>query len=131
MIATLSSDSVILVSFLFSLILSISPLSMEQLSFHQLSAPKSEFYEPPSPFDMILSTTYELSSDFIALVQKNSFSGKDSENSYHQLCKFEQVSSCLKISSMTHETLNWKLFPFSLLEDAFCVDVPDCLMKSM
>jgi hypothetical protein len=91
---------------------------MEQLSFHQLSAPKSEFYEPPSPFDMILSTTYELSSDFIALVQKNSFSGRDCEYPYHHLCDFEQVCSCLKLSGMTHEALKWKLFPFSLMEEA-------------
>ena len=91
---------------------------MEQLSLHQLSAPKSEFYEPPSPSDPIRTSSYELSSAFIALVEENSFSGNDSENPYHHLREFDQVCSCLKISGMTHETLNWKLFPFSLLEDA-------------
>ena len=30
------------------------------------------------------------------------------------MCEFQQVRSCLKISGMTHETLKWKLFPFSL-----------------
>ena len=75
MIATLSSDSVVLVSFYFSLILPQPTLSMEQLSLQQLSSPKSEFYEPASPADPILSTSYELSSGFIALVQEIPFQG--------------------------------------------------------
>ena len=29
-----------------------------------------------------------------------------------------QQCSCLKILGVTHETLKWKLFPFSLLEEA-------------
>ena len=90
---------------------------MEQLSLHQLSAPKSEFYEPPSPSDLILSTSYELSSGFIALVQENSFSWKDFENPYHHLHEFEQVCSCLKITGMTHEIIKWKLFSLSLSDD--------------
>ena len=118
-VATLSSDSVILVSsFSFPLILSQPPLFMEQLSLLQLSPPKSDFYEPTSSADPILSTSYELSSGYIALVQKHSFSGKDCENPYHHLREFEQVCSCLRISGMTHETLKWKLFPFSLWEEA-------------
>ena len=91
---------------------------MEQLSLQQLSSPKSEFYESASPADPILSTSYELSSGFRALVQENSFSGKDCENPYHHLREFEQVCSCLKIFGMTHETLKGKLFPFSLSEEA-------------
>jgi hypothetical protein len=75
---------------------------MEQLSIHQLSAPKSEFYEPPASADPILSTCFELSSGFIAKVQENSFSGMDCENHYHHLREFEQVCSCLKISGMMH-----------------------------
>jgi hypothetical protein len=50
-------------------------------------------------------------------VQEHSFSGWDNENPYH-LCEFEQVCSCLKISGMAHETLKWKLFPFSLIDPA-------------
>ena len=95
--------------FSFSFLLSQTPLSMEQLSLQQLSSPKSEFYEPASPADPILFTRYELSSGFIALVQKNSFSGRDCENPYHHLRDFEQVCSCMKILGMTHETLKWKL----------------------
>jgi hypothetical protein len=91
---------------------------MDKLSLHQLSAPKSEFYEPPAPANPILSTSYELSSGYIDLVQEHSFSGRDCENPYHHLHEFQQVCSCLKILGMTHETLKWKLFPFSLSEEA-------------
>ena len=79
-----------------------------------LSSPGSEFYEPAASADPILSTSYELSSGYIAFVQKNSFLGRDCENPYHHLREFEQVCSCKKILGMTHETLKWKLFPFSL-----------------
>ena len=105
-VATLSSDSVVLISsFSFSMILSQLPLPMEQLSLLHLSSPKSEFYEPAASADLILSTSYELSSGYIALVHGNSFSGRDCENPYHHLREFEQVCSCLKIPGMTHETL--------------------------
>ena len=90
---------------------------MEQLSLLQLSSPKSEFYEPAASADLILSTSYELSSGYIALVHGNSFSGRDCENPYHHLREFEQVCSCMKILGMTHETLKWKLFPFSLSKE--------------
>ena len=118
-VATLSTDTVILVLFFsFSLILPQPPLPMEQLSLLQLSSPKSEFYEPAPSADPILSTSYELDSGYIAFVQGNFFSGRDCENPYHHLREFEQVCSCKKISGMTHETLKWKLFPFSLSEEA-------------
>ena len=91
---------------------------MEQLSLQQLSLPKSEFYELASHADPILSTSYELSSSFIALVHENSFLGRDCENPYHHLREFEQVCSCLKISGMAHETLKCKLFPISLSKEA-------------
>ena len=73
--ATLSTDTVILVSsfFSFSLILPQPPLPMEQLSLLQLSSPKSEFYELAPSADPILSTSYELDSGYIAFVQENSF----------------------------------------------------------
>ena len=91
---------------------------MEQLSLLQLSSSKSEFYEPTSSADPILSTSYELSSGYTALVQEHSFSRRDCENPCHHLCEFEQVCSCLKFLGMTHETLKWKFFPFSLSKEA-------------
>jgi hypothetical protein len=102
---------------------------MEQPSIQQLSAPKGKFCEPSPSSDPILSSSYELSSGYIAMVQEHSFFGWDDENPYHHLFEFEQVCSCLKISGMTHETLNWKLFPFSLIESAkqWCA----CVVRSM
>jgi hypothetical protein len=48
------------------------------------------------------------------MVQDKAFSGLDYENPYHHLQEFEQLYACLTISSMSQETLHWKLFPFSL-----------------
>ena len=64
----------------------------------------------------ILASRYELSPELIALVQKSSFSGLDRENTYHHLQEFEQVCSCHAITGMSHDTLKWKLFPFSIVE---------------
>ena len=58
------------------------------------------------------------STQAIAFVQENSFSGRDCENPYHHLREFEQVCSCNKISGLTQETLKWKLFSFSLSGEA-------------
>jgi hypothetical protein len=55
---------------------------------------------------------------FIAMVWEQTFSGLDYENPYHHLWGFEQLCACLTILGMSHETLWWKLFPFSLNERA-------------
>ena len=52
------------------------------------------------------------------MVQESSFSGFDSENPYHHMHEFELVCSCYAIVGMSHDTLRWKLFPFSLVEEA-------------
>jgi hypothetical protein len=52
------------------------------------------------------------------MVREQTFSGLDDENPYHHLREFEQLYACLTISGMSHETLRWKLFPFSLDERA-------------
>jgi hypothetical protein len=91
---------------------------MEQPSIQSLSAPKGEFYEPPPSKHPILTSGYELCLDLIAIVQESSFSGLDSENPYHHLLEFEQMCSWYAITGMSHDTLWWKLFPFSLIEEA-------------
>ena len=68
--ATLSSDSVVLVSFSFSFLLPPPPLPMKQLSFPQLSTLMGEFPEP-SPSS---TSSYELDPGFIAMVRKSPFS---------------------------------------------------------
>jgi hypothetical protein len=64
---------------------------MEQPSIQQLSAPKGEFCEPTPSSYPILSSSYELSPGYIAIVHDHSFSGWDDENPYHHLREFEQV----------------------------------------
>ena len=91
---------------------------MEQPSILSFSAPKGELLEPPQLEHPILASSYELRPDLIAMVQKLSFSGLDSENPYHHLREFEQVCSYRAITGMSHDTLKWKLFPFSLFEKA-------------
>ena len=91
---------------------------MEQPSILSFSGPKGELLEPPQSEHPILASSNELRPDLIAMVQKLSFSGLDSENPYHHLREFEQVCSCHVIAGMSHDTLKWKLFPFSLVERA-------------
>ena len=52
------------------------------------------------------------------MVQEFSFSGLDGENPYHHLQEFEQMCSCYAFAGLTHDTFRWKLFPFSLTEEA-------------
>ena len=105
-------------SFLFLLICIFTPSIMEQPSILSFSAPKGELIEPPKFEHPIQTSSYELSPELIALVQKSSFFRLDSKNSYHHLREFEQVCSCRAIAGMSHDTHKWKLFPFSLVEKA-------------
>jgi len=61
---------------------------------------------------------FQIHPTFIAMVWEQTFSGKEDENPYIHLHEIEQLCSCLNISGMNHETLKWKLFPFSLSETA-------------
>ena len=91
---------------------------MEPLSIFQLFAPRGEFYEPPPSSEPILTPGYEIRPEFISMVRGESFSSLDRENPYHHMREFEQLCSCLLIQGMTQETVNWKLFLFSLQKRA-------------
>jgi hypothetical protein len=52
------------------------------------------------------------------MVQDKPFSSEVDENPYSHLCEFEQTCACLHIKGMSDETLQWKLFPFSLMGEA-------------
>ena len=91
---------------------------MEQPSIQDLSAPKGEFLEPPPSEHPILPSGYELRPDLIAIFREFSFFGLDGGNPYHHLREFEQMCSCYAFAGMTHDTLRWKLFPFSLVKEA-------------
>jgi len=50
------------------------------------------------------------------MVREQTFFGEEAKNSYVHLREFEQLCSCLNIPGITHETLKWKMFLFSLSE---------------
>ena len=52
------------------------------------------------------------------MVRSQSFSGHRDENPYTHLREFEQNCSIVSIPGMHHETVKWKLFPFSLTRRA-------------
>jgi hypothetical protein len=48
-------------------------------------------------------------------IRDQSFLGEDDENPYSHLQEFEQTCACLHITSMSNNTLRWKLFSLSLM----------------
>ncbi len=91
---------------------------MEQPTIQNLSAPRADLCEPSCSSKPTLSDGYEIGPGFIAMIREQTFSCGISEDLYLHLRDFELVCSCLSIVGMTHETLTWKLFPFSLRDDA-------------
>ena len=80
--------------------------------------PSHEYLEPPQSCHPILSDGYEARPSLVAMVLAQSFSGKKDECPYAHLQIFEENCSLLIIPSMTQNTLQWKLFPFSLMGEA-------------
>jgi len=87
--ATLSSDSVVLVSFSFSFLLLLPLLPMEQPILSRLSYPTGEFWKPSSSSNPFLSANGEPRPAFIAMVQTRLFSGTISEDPGNHLRVFE------------------------------------------
>ena len=87
---------------------------MDCIPIIQFAAPKGASLEPPPSSKPILTHSYEIRPCFITKVQEQSFSREKDDNPYAHLREFEQVCSCLHILGMSHETLKWKLFLFSL-----------------
>jgi hypothetical protein len=85
---------------------------------NQFVAPTGTQLEPLESSKPILTSGYELHSSLINLVHEQSFSGEGDENPYTHLREFKQTCACLHIAGMSHETLKWKLFLFSLTRRA-------------
>jgi hypothetical protein len=81
---------------------------------YQYATPTSTSHRPKESSKPILTPAYELRPCLIAMVQNQSFLGKEHENPYLHLQEFKQTCDCLRIEGMSDETLRWKLFPFSL-----------------
>jgi hypothetical protein len=88
------------------------------MPINQFVALSGAHLEPLESSKPILTPSYELRPSLISLVQEQSFSGEGNENPYTHLQEFEQTCACLRIMGMSHETLKWKLFPFSLTKRA-------------
>ena len=87
---------------------------MDHIPIIQFAAPKGVSLEPPPSSKPILTNSYEIHPCFITQVQELSFSRGKDDNPYAHIREIEEVCSCLHISGMSHETLKWNLFPFSL-----------------
>jgi len=87
---------------------------MDHIPIIQIAAPKGASLEPPPSSKPILVNSYEIRPYFITRVQEQSFAREKHENPYAHLREFEQVCLCRHILGMSHETLKWKLFSFSL-----------------
>ena len=86
------------------------------MPINQFADPTGTQLEPPKSSKPILTSSYELRLSLINLVQEQSFLGEGDKNPCTHLREFEETCACLHIASMSHETLKWKLFPFSLRE---------------
>ena len=90
-------------------------LSMDDIMpINQFAAPTGAQLEPLESSKPILTPGYELRLSLISMVHEQSFSGEGDESPYTHLREFEKTCACLHIAGMSHETLKWKLFPFSL-----------------
>jgi hypothetical protein len=88
---------------------------MDSLSIRNFSALGTHYFERPSLCHPILTPGYEIRPSIIAMVRSQSFSWCKDENPYTHLREFEQNCSIISILGMHHETVKWKLFPFSLM----------------
>jgi hypothetical protein len=88
---------------------------MDSKNIYQFSAPMGEDLEPPPSSLPIHAPRYELHPALIAMVREQSFSGAEEENPYTHLRCLEEVCLSLIIRGISHETLKWKLFQFSLM----------------
>ena len=78
------------------------------------SAPGPHYCEGPPSCRPILTPGYEIRPSLVAMVRSQSFSGRKDENPYTHLREFEQNCYIVSIPGMHHETVKWKLLPFSL-----------------
>ena len=89
---------------------------MDSITLRDFSVPNHSSHqgERPSSCHPILTPGYEIHPCIVAMVRSQSFSERKDENPYTHLCEFEQNCSIISIPGMHHETVKWKLFPFSL-----------------
>jgi len=88
------------------------------MSIYQFHRPTGTHLKPPKSSKRIMTSSFEISSEYIEFLQKQPFSGEGEENPYTHLEEFGRIYDFLRIEGMSDETLKWKLFPFSLTRKA-------------
>ena len=84
------------------------------MSIYQFNRPTGTHLEPPKSSKPIMSSSFEISPEYIEFLKKQPFSREDEENPYTHLREFYRVCDLLRFEGMSDETRKWKLFPFSL-----------------
>jgi hypothetical protein len=87
---------------------------MVYTTIYSFSAPEGKYLEPATLLHPIEAEGYEICLDLVSLVRELNFAGGLDENPYKHLQDFEEICVNLMILEMNHETLKWKVFPFSL-----------------
>jgi hypothetical protein len=82
---------------------------------YSFSAPEGMYLELATSLHPIDAEVYEIRWDFISLFRELNFAESLDENPYKHLQDFEEICATLGISGMSHETLKWKAFSFSLM----------------
>jgi len=80
-------------------------MDLESTPIYQYGAATSISLQPKESSKPILTPSYELRSCLVNMVQDQPFSGEDDENPYSHLNEFEQTYACLRIASISDETL--------------------------
>jgi hypothetical protein len=81
---------------------------------YSFSALEGKYLELATSSHPIEAKGYEIHPNFISLVRELNFARGLDENPYKHLQDFEQICATHMILGMNHETLKWKVFPFSL-----------------
>jgi hypothetical protein len=81
---------------------------------NQYANPMGTHLRPPEHLEPITTNGFEISPDFIEFVRKEPFLGESEETPYSHLQEFNQFCDLIRIEGLSDETIQWKLFLFSL-----------------
>jgi hypothetical protein len=74
--------------------------------------------KPPEHSEPITTDGFEISPNLIEFIQKEPFLGESVENPYSHLREFKRICDLIRIKGMSNETIQWKLYLFSLIGKA-------------
>jgi hypothetical protein len=91
-----------------------SRIDMVRTPIYSFSTLERKYLEPATSLHPIEAEGYEIHPNFLSLVRELNFARGLGKNPYKHLQDFEEICATLMISGMNHETLKWKVIPFSL-----------------